>query len=420
MVERNEKDGFLSIENVQIKSLVKEYQTPFYVYSKKKILENISYLKTAIEKNFPKYRIQYPIKANSNPYVLKILKDAGLGADCSSPGEIFLAQITGFPMSLSTYTGNYESPADFAAAVEAGISLNLDDYHRLEEVVALKRPERISFRINPGMGRGGFEGIVTGGTDAKFGIPYGETRQAYQTALDAGIRRFGIHMMTGSNILEPLYFAEITQKLCVIAGEALADLGIQFEFINIGGGLGIPYTGEEKPIDLDQTFRLVREAFHDNVKKYNFGDPELVVEPGRFLVGNAGALVSTVTHVKKSYRRFAGLDAGMNSLLRPSLYKAYHQIVFDGPERGKRQNYYVTGQVCENSDIHPEERKFSELKAGDVAVLLDAGAYGFCMSSNYNNRPRPAEFLVSGSEVQLIRRAERNEDLLRGVPGFEG
>jgi len=328
--------------------------------------------------------------------LLNILKEEGLGADCSSPGEIYIAQKVGFPMEKSTYTGNYESHADFQAAIQSGIILNLDDYHRLEEVVSIAKPELISFRINPGIGRGGFEGIVTGGTDAKFGIPYEETRTAYQKAMEAGIKRFGIHMMTGSNILEPLYFAEITQKLCAIAGEALEGLNIRFEFINIGGGFGIPYTEEEEEIDLDHTFKLVSEAFYDNVKKYRLGDPELVIEPGRYLVGNAGVLISRVNHVKKSYRKFVGLDAGMNTLLRPALYKAYHRILIDGPSKNKKQHYLFTGQVCENSDIHPGEREYPEIKPGDIAVILDAGAYGFSMCSHYNNRPYPAEVIITG------------------------
>ncbi len=419
MITRDPENNSLRIEDVAVAALADTYSTPCYVYSREKILENVSRLRKELSKNFKRFRIQYPLKANSNPHLLRLLKDEGLGADCSSPAEIMIARRVGFPMQLSSYTGNYESPADLEAACASGMVVNLDDDERLEEVLAYKKPELLSFRINPGLGRGGFEGIVTGGTDAKFGIPYERTRSAYQRALKAGIRRFGIHMMTGSNILEPLYFAEVTQKLLTIAGEALADLDIEFEFINIGGGLGIPYTDLEQEIDLEHTFKLISESFHENVKKYRFGDPELVVEPGRYLVGNAGVVVSRVTHVKNSYRLFLGLDAGMNTLLRPSLYRAYHRILVEGKSGDAEKSYLITGQVCENSDIHPGGRPLPEVQPGDIVVILDTGAYGFAMSSNYNNRPRPAEILVSGHSHTVIRRAETWTDLLRYVPEYE-
>lgn len=418
MIRKDEKNGCYFIEGVAVKELAEQFGTPIYAYSENRIRKNIENLRRAISPCFAKFRIQYPIKANSNPHILRIIQSEGLGADCSSPAEIYIAQKTGFPMNRSTYTGNYESLEDLKTAAETDILINLDDYRRFDDILKFKKPDLISFRINPGIGRGGFEGIVTGGTDAKFGIPYEETRDAYRHALSAGVKRFGIHMMTGSNILEPLYFAEITQKLTTIAGEALEGLGIGLEFINIGGGFGIPYTEEESEMDLHHTFKHIAEMFHDNVKKYRLGNPELVVEPGRFIVGNAGALISQVTHVKHSYRSFVGLDAGMNTLLRPALYKAYHQILIDGKPKSDSAKYLVTGQICENSDIHPLERNFPEPEAGDIAVICDAGAYGYAMSSNYNNRPRPAEVLVSGKSYREIRNRETIEDIFRNVPGF--
>lgn len=422
MIKMNRQNHDILIANMPANQLAEEYGTPIYVYSEEQIVTNIRRLQEAIASYFKKYRIQYPIKANSNPHLLKIIKDEGLGADCSSPAELHIAQKIGFPMNKSTYTGNYESRSDLEAAVAAGIQINLDDHHRLPELLELTHPEFISFRVNPGIGRGGFEGIVTGGADAKFGIPYEQVHEAYRSALEAGIKRFGIHMMTGSNILEPFHFAEITQKLTAIAGEALSDLNIHLEFINIGGGLGIPYTDEEDEIDLEHTCKLVGEIFHDNVRKYHLGEPELVVEPGRYIIGNAGVIVCRVTHVKRSYRNFVGLDAGMNILLRPALYGAYHRILIQNNHEksssGETHHYLVTGQVCENSDLHPIEREFREVQAGDLAVILDAGAYGYCMSSNYNNRPRPAEILISEGSPRLIREAERTEDLFRGAPGY--
>ncbi|GAB4189508.1 MAG: diaminopimelate decarboxylase [Calditrichia bacterium] len=400
--------------------LASRYGTPLYVYDKQKIQENIYKLKSAISTYFDDFRIQYPIKANSNPHILTIIAEEGLFADCSSPAEVFIAQKCGFDMGLSTYTGNYETVEDYYSAVSAGMIINMDDI-RIKDLLSVGKPDIISFRINPGIGRGGFEGIVTGGTDAKFGIPYEKTTEAYQAALEAGFTRFGIHMMTGSNILEPFYFAEITQKLLMIAGETFGRLNIKPEFINIGGGLGIPYTDEELELDLDATFRHIRDVFMHETKNYNLGHPTLVVEPGRFLVGNAGMLVSKVTHIKHSYRQYIGIDAGMNVLIRPALYKAYHRIEFlsEAEEKKQPEHFYVTGQICENSDIHPVERSATGITPGDLCIIHDAGAYGYVMASHYNHRPRPAEVLLSENGPVLIRKADQIQDMFRNIPNFE-
>ncbi|KAA3602029.1 MAG: diaminopimelate decarboxylase [Calditrichaeota bacterium] len=409
-----DKNKNLLIEETQISELAKQFGTPIYAYSEKQIRKNIQSLKTSLSKHFEKFQILYAIKANSNPHILRIFQEEGLGADCSCEGEIFIAEKLGFSMKDSIYTANYQLEEDLARASQKGIILNLDDYNQLDELCKISKPEIISFRINPGIGRGGFEGIVTGGTDAKFGFPYEETEKAYRKALDLGIKRFGIHMMTGSNNLEPFYFAEITQKIMTIAGESLSKLGIQLEFVDIGGGFGIPYTENESEIDLDLTFKLTSDAFYEGVKKYSLGNPKLIVEPGRFLVGNAGVLISQVTHVKQTYKRFAGLDAGMSTLLRPSLYEAYHKILIDRKSE-QNEKYFLTGQICENSDIHPQEREMPNLEQGDLAVITDVGAYGFVMSSHYNHRPKPAEILVSGKNVKLIRRAETLEDIWQKI-----
>ncbi len=210
--------------------------------------------------------------------------------------------------------------------------------------------------------------------------------------------------------------------MTLIAGEALQGLNIRLEFINIGGGLGIPYTEEEQPLDLEETFKHVAQVYYENVQKYNLGDPVLIIEPGRFIVGDAGILVSRVQHIKKSYRTYVGIDAGMNTLLRPALYNAYHRIEINGKQReqGSTLHCFVTGQVCENSDIHPVERQLQDPQKGDLLIIRDTGAYGYAMSSNYNNRPRPAEILVEGDSFRLIRTRETNEDLLKGIPPEEG
>lgn len=416
-------NGTYSIENFELDSLVEQYGSPLYVYSANQIRKNIEHLKEVLAENFDSYRIQFAVKANTNPHILKIVRETGIGADCSSPLELLLAQKTEFPLDRSTYTGNYESEEDLRAAVESGVNLNLDDYKRLDDLEKWGIvPEFISFRINPGIGRGGFEQIVTGGADAKFGFPYEQTREAYRKAKEMGVKRFGIHMMTGSNILEPFYFAEITQKIFTIIENSINDLGIKLEFINIGGGLGVPYTSEEQDLNLRQAFKMVAEVFKQQVPRLNIGNPEIALEPGRYLVANAGLLLSKVTHVKDSYRSYIGIDAGMSTLLRPAMYKAFHEMKLQtkagDSDKSAPKKYLICGQICENSDIHPVEREFTNPQAGDIAILENAGAYGFVMSSNYNNRPRPAEILIDNNQIQLIRRREKFEDVLKNVENF--
>ena len=423
MLTKNDKNQYM-MNGILLKDLAEQFGTPTYVYSADQIKKNIEHLKAVLDKYFPSHRIQYAVKANTNPYVLKVVKETGIGADCSSPLELRLAKQVGFPLDRSTYTGNYESRTDLTRAIESGVNLNLDDYHRISDLKEMGMvPEFVSFRINPGIGRGGFEQIVTGGSDAKFGFPYEETRKAYQTAIEAGVKRFGIHMMTGSNILEPFYFAEITQKIFTIIENSINDLGIELEFINIGGGLGVPYTNEEAELDLDQSFKMVAEVFNKNIPNLNIGKPEIALEPGRYLVANSGVLLSKVTHVKRSYRNYIGIDAGMSTLLRPAMYKAYHEIKIDGVEdylsNDKKDHYRICGQICENSDIHPMDRSFKEPKQGDLVFVENAGAYGFTMSSNYNNRIRPAEILLEGSNITPIRKREEEADVLRNVPDFQ-
>ncbi len=419
MLERNQSTGELFVDGVSVQDLAQKYGTPLYVYSENQLRKNCQKLVGSASKYFDGYRVQFAVKANNNPHLLEIIKSESLGADCSSPLELRLAHRMGFDFNKSTYTGNYESKEDLRRAVESGIVLNLDDYNRLDDVLQFGVPKVLSFRINPGIGKGGFEQIITGGTDAKFGISYEETRNAYQKAIDAGVKRFGIHMMTGSNILEPFYFAEITQKLFSIISENLCDLGIELEFINIGGGFGIPYTEDEEELDLDHAFKLVGEIFEYHKKKLNIGNPDLVVEPGRFVIANAGVVLSEVTHVKRSYKNYVGLDAGMTTLIRPAMYKAFHKVHLNGKREGEAEDFLICGQICENSDIHPAFRKFQSPQAGDIAVIQDAGAYGYTMSSNYNNRVRTAEVLIDkNAKDHLIRHKEREEQLFELIPEF--
>jgi diaminopimelate decarboxylase len=399
------------IANYDIKKLAEDFGTPLYAYDKSRITENYKNLENAFKKYYDKTKIHFSVKANSNINILKKFADIGCGADCSSPVELFLARKAGFNTDEILYTGNYESIEDLEAVTESGVTVNLDDINSFKKLAKIKLPERIAFRINPGIGKGGFEGIVTGGTDAKFGVPYEKAFEAYKMAKDAGVKRFGIHMMTGSNNLEPYYFAQIVDKLMTISGSIFKHLDIVPEYVDIGGGFGIPYSDDEQELDIELTAKLVAEEFIEKSEKYNFGEPELYLEPGRYLIANAGHLITKITGIKESYKKFIGLDAGMNTLIRPALYGARHGIsVYGKSENVATVN--ICGQICENSDIFAMLYPFPDVKEDDIVVIRDVGAYGYVMASNYNNRLRPPEVLIVKGQAILIRRRETIDDVL--------
>ncbi|MGM0597886.1 MAG: diaminopimelate decarboxylase [Myxococcota bacterium] len=403
------------IFNVDINYLVEKYGTPLYVYDKNTIIENYQKLKTSFRKYYPQTDVHYAVKANTNLAILKILEKEGACVDCSSPFELLVSEKAGFTSDKIMYTGNYESISDLEAAVSSKATINLDDISSLNRLLSFHLPERISFRINPGIGRGGFEGIVTGGTDAKFGVPYEEASKAYKLAQQSGIKKFGIHMMTGSNNLEPYYFAEIVDKLLTIAGKVFAQLGTQPEYVDIGGGFGVPYQDEEAPLNLELTAQLVAEEFKEKCKKYNLGNPRLKIEPGRYIAANAGYLLSKVTGTKSSYKNFVGIDSGMNTLLRPALYGASHQHFILGKDT-PTEPVNLCGRICENSDIFAKHIYLPKVEPGDIVITKDAGAYGYAMASNYNGRLRPAEILLDQDQDILIRKRETLQTLFNLYP----
>lgn len=399
------------IGNYDLMEIAQEYGTPLYVYDKEILVSNYQKLQNSFAKYFKRFQIHYSVKSNSNLNILKIFKDLGCGVDCSSPFELLLAIKAGFDTDKIIYTGNYESYEDFGIISKYEIKINLDDissYKRLRKFIL---PNCIGFRVNPGIGKGGFEAITTGGTDAKFGVPYELLREAYYIAKNDGVKNFGVHIMTGSNILEPLYFAEVVERLFKIVGKIFRELEIQPVYIDIGGGFGIPYSNEEQELDIERTAQLVSEVYYDYCEKYELGLPELKIEPGRYLVGNAGFLLTKVTGVKNGYKKFIGIDAGMNSLIRPALYGANHRIKVYG-----KSDYVnlvqICGQICENSDIMFKNIPFPEVEEGDLCIILDVGAYGYAMASNYNGRPLPAEVLVDKNGHKLIRRRQTFDDYL--------
>ncbi|MCX6147506.1 MAG: diaminopimelate decarboxylase [Candidatus Kapabacteria bacterium] len=397
------------ISNVDIKELVSQYGSPIYVYSQNQIENNYNKIKSAFTKYYPKTKIHFSVKANSNINILEIFKNLDAGTDCSSPIEFKLSKHAGFQNNNILYTGNYESIEDLETVAFENVKLNLDDINSFKRLATINVPELVSFRINPGIGRGGFEGITTAGTDAKFGIPYEKAYEAYKLAKEAGVKRFGIHMMTGSNNLEPHFFGEIVNRLMNIAHDIFSKLDIKPEYVDIGGGYGIPYTNQEEELNIDLTAKIVTDIFKEQCLKFNFGEPELILEPGRYLVANAGYLITQVTGIKDSYKKFVGVNAGMNFLIRPAMYGAFHRAEVYG-KSNLTTHINLCGQICENSDIFAKNLEFPEVEVGDIVTFRDVGAYGYVMASNYNNRLKPAEILVNDNKHKLIRRKETFED----------
>jgi diaminopimelate decarboxylase len=408
-----------------IKRAVAKFPTPFFFYDEKIIRYNCQRLKRAFGRYFKNFKPLYAVKANANPYILKIIINEGFGMDASSEAESYIAKKLG---SWGMYTGNYTTEEEFRYVLQnKKMLINLDDISMIPTLKKLGMPKFISFRINPGISKAKIKSNVLAGPDAKYGIPWEQAADAYRQAVEAGAKKFGIHMMTGSNILdEDYFFAQITKKLLEIAGDVKKELGIDFEYLNIGGGFGVPYKPQEKTLDLNKIARNIRKVFDAQCKKFNLKEPILLVEPGRLIMADAGFLVAKVNVIKNGYKKFVGVDAGMNDQPRPAIYDAYHHITVLGannkgvepPIGGSTpsEKVNVVGRLCENNDQFAVNRLLPKIKVGDVLVIHNSGAHSYSMGHNYNGRLRSAEYLLTKSgRIKQIRRAETIQDLLRTI-----
>ena len=411
------RNGQIYIEDVPVTLLAQTYGTPTYVYEENRIRANFRRALSAFQKYYPNFRFFYAIKANNNLAVANILRQEGAGIDAASVNEILLAQKLGLGGDDVMFSGNFLSDEDIRQGLESGVIFNLDDISLLPRVLKYDKPERISFRVNPGYGKSDVGDFVTNaGPDAKFGVHPEQVMNAYRMARDAGIKRFGAHMMPGSCIRDPEYFKFITEILMDLIGRAAHELDISFDFIDLGGGLGIPYRHGDSYLDIDKAASLVADVFTKKIAEYKMKPPRLMMEPARYFVGDAGYLLGTVHAIKDSYRRIIGTDVSMNTLARPAMYGAYHHIYVNGREDEPRRTVGLCGQVCENTDFWVRERELPQgIDLGDIIVVENAGAYGYAMSYQYNGRLRPAEVLVNGDKHWLIRQRETIEDLVRNV-----
>ena len=407
----------ITIGQVSAQMLATQYGTPLYVYDEQRIRANARRVFSAFRADLPAFDLFYAIKANANLALAQILVSEGLGIDTSAPVEIAYAQKIGLAPERVLFSGNYSSDEDLQYAMKFGCFINLDDLSLLDRLLRFGKPQILCFRVNPDIGKSNVcdEDIVVAGQKAKFGIPHEKALAAYALAQKAGIKRFGIHMMTGSCITDAAYFAEITSRLMDVVGRLHRELGIVCEFVNIGGGLGIPYLPGEAPLDIELAAKNVAAVFLRKCAEFKLTPPKLMMEPGRYFVGDAGFLLGRVHALKQSYQNFVGTDIGFTTLMRPTLYEAYHHIRVDGKENQPRVAQNLCGQLCENTDVWCRNRELPKLEVGDLIVLENAGAYGHAMSSSYNGRLRPAEVLVNGKEHRLIRRRETVEDVLHGM-----
>lgn len=396
-----------------IQRAARRFPTPFFIYEESRIRANCREFRNAFRRYFPTFVPLFAIKANTNPTLLRLIFSEGFGADASSEAEAWITQRLG---ATGMYTGNYTTAAEFRFVLNTRrFRLNLDDISMLPTLRKIGVPEFLSFRINPGISQGSMKSLFLAGPDAKFGVPMRAIVKAYRQARALGVQRFGIHAMTGSNVLDERYFTTVAAKLLEIAGEVKKSVGIDFECLNVGGGFGVPYHPEQPSLKLDQVARGIRRVFDRQCGRYGLREPVLMAEPGRWIMADTAWLVGRVHVVKHSSKTFVGIDAGMNDLPRPAIYDAYHHVTVVGkPLRGRKELVNVVGRLCENNDQFATDRRLPVVAVGNLIAIHNAGAHAYAMGHNYNNRLRSAEVLITRSgALKKIRRAETIRDLFR-------
>ena len=403
--------------------LAETHGTPLYIYDQAHIKGQVEALQAAFTPRFPKLRILYAIKANTNPVVIGLLRSKGLGAEVVSQGEIETALRVGYTGPEIMFTSSSKSPREISRSIELGTVLNVDSMDELNQVQAearrQKKQARISFRINPGVDPHTIHQINTGIAESKFGLHLqdGIAFKAYEKAKGMPeIRIEGAHCHIGSQITETDGYVLTARKMMGLVKELKEKLGIKLGFLDLGGGLGIPYEDGQKVMSPEDLAKALEPVWKEGVAAAGY-EPTLWLEPGRFFVGGSGFLLTRVNTVKETpLKTFVNVDAGFNTLMRPAMYKAYHRVRVLGKIK-EPILVDIAGDVCETGDILAEGRMLPRAQAGDLVVILDAGAYGFSMASEYNARPMPAEVLVEGDGARIIRRRGAFPELFRNTEG---
>ncbi len=392
----------------QLPKIAAHYGTPFHIYDETGIRQTCRLLKEAFS-GIEDFREYYAVKALPNPRILQIMKDEGFGFDCSSITELLLSREMGGRGDDIMFTSNNTSLEEFnLAADDGGCLLNLDDITLLDKVPNL--PETLCFRYNPGDLRSGND-IIGNPMEAKYGVSRDQIVEAYRLAKDRGVKRFGVHTMLASNELNYAYMVQTSEMLLDLIESIGTELGIHFDFINIGGGLGIPYRPEEEPFDLSAMASAITYQFKKFNEKHGYM-PALYMESGRYMTGPHGVLVVKAINRKSIYRTYVGVDACMTALMRPAMYGAYHHIeVLGKNSSSSREIVDIVGSLCENNDKFAIQRELPIIEDDDILIIQDTGAHGHSMGFNYNGKLRPQELLLTNNgKVELIRRAETAED----------
>ena len=402
----------------QLQEIVKTYPTPFHLYDEKGIRENARAMKAAFAWN-PGFKEYFAVKATPTPAILKLLREEGCGVDCSSLTELMLSDKCGFQGSEIMFSSNDTPAGEFVLADKLGATINLDDFTHIDflQKTVGHIPETISCRYNPGgtftvgASKEGFQ-VMDNPGQAKYGFTRPQLTEGFQKLKAMGAKHFGLHAFLASNTLSNDYYPALARILFQTAVELQRETGCHIAFINLSGGVGIPYRPDQSANDIAVIGEGVRRAYEEVLVPAGMGDVSIFTELGRFMLGPYGCLVTKATHFKHTYKEYVGVDACAANLMRPAMYGAYHHITIAGREaEAPVQKYDVVGSLCENNDKFAVDRRLPEISRGDLLYIHDTGAHGFSMGYQYNGRLRSAELLLrEDGSVKLIRRAETPED----------
>ena len=414
------------LSKAQLDDLISKFPTPFYLYDEKAIRENMQKFTKAFS-IFPVFREHFAVKACPNPYILKILAQEGCGADCSSLPELILSKKSGILGKKVIFTSNETPAEEYKYAYESGNIINLDDFTHIDYLKKAigKLPDTICFRYNPGNDKQGCNSIIGKPEEAKYGLTREQIIQAYKICKEEGVKHFGLHTMVASNELNPDFFIDTAKLLFELCAEIKEKTGVRIEFVDLGGGIGIPYRPEQKAVDYDYVAKGIKNEYDKILIPANLDPMEIYWECGRPITGPYGWLITTAIHEKHIYREYIAVDSCMADLMRPGMYGAYHEITVSGKENEpKTQIYDVVGSLCENCDKFAVQRSLPKIEIGDHIIIHDAGAHGRAMGFNYNGKLRCGEILMrQDGSFKQIRRRETIDDLfatldLDGVENF--
>lgn len=400
------------VSHEKLEEIAAKYPTPFYLYDEKGILENAEKVKRAFAWN-PGYREYFAVKATPNPYLLELMKREDFGTDCSSLTELMLADAAGFCGETIMFSSNETPDEDFLLAHRLGATINLDDFTHIEILNRLCGiPETVCCRYNPGGVFQASNAIMDNPGDAKYGFTREQLFEGFRRLQQLGAKHFGIHAFLASNTTGNEYYPVLAKQLFQLAVDLHRETGAHIAFVNLSGGVGVPYRPEQKPADILRIGREVRKVYEQVLVPEGMGDVKLFTEMGRFMMAPYGCLVARAIREKHIYKEYIGLDACAANLMRPAMYGSYHRITVSGKENLPCDHKYdVVGGLCENNDKFAIDRMLPKIEMGDLVVIHDAGAHGHSMGYNYNGKLRSSELLLKeDGSVKLIRRAETPAD----------